>query len=256
MPDRKIRAVLFDLGETLIDFGRINTTALFRRGAKLSYEFLRSLDQPVSGFKLYFLRNLMHLRWQHLLSNVTGRDFDALALLQKVGTRKGIRLSAEQWRRFAWLWYEPLSNVGKTEPGIKQTLAELRDSGLKLGIISNTFVNKHSLDGHLQRLGILEFFEVRVYSYEFAFRKPDIRIFKIAAERIGESWRNILYVGDRIDKDIRPALKTGMYPVLKDAYTNAGKRTPRGAARISKISDLPDLIKKISTVGAREQAAF
>src|SRR4030042_6821581 len=98
--------------------------------------------------------------------------------------------------------------MGRAEPETKETLAALKDNGLKLGILSNTFVHGTSLEKHLQQLGVLGFFTVRLYSYEFPFRKPDARIFKAALERIGEPAENILYVGDRIDKDIKPAIKS------------------------------------------------
>jgi len=181
-----------------------------------------------------------------LLSNITKNDFNSLALLRGIGIKKGIRLDGQKWRHFAWLWYEPLSKVATTEPKIKETLTALKNSGLKLGIVSNTFVNGCSLEKHLEREGILDFFTVRVYSYEFDFRKPDVRIFKIAAERIGEMVENILYVGDRIDTDIRPALRSGMQAVLKNAYTNAGKKIPKGAWKINQLSELPGLIEKIN----------
>ena len=58
--------------------------------------------------------------------------------------------------------------------------------------------------------------------------------------------QNIMFVGDRIDKDINGALKCGMYPVLKTAYTNSGKETPRGAWKINLLSELPALIDKIN----------
>jgi putative hydrolase of the HAD superfamily len=86
-----------------------------------------------------------------------------------------------------------------------------------------------------------------MYSYEFDFRKPDLRIFRIAVERIGEAAGNILYVGDRIDMDIEPALQMGMQPVLKAAYTNAGKTPPNGAHKIDHIRELPSLIESINT---------
>ena len=59
--------------------------------------------------------------------------------------------------------------------------------------------------------------------------------------------QNIMFVGDRIDKDINGALKSGMYPVLKTAYTNSGKKTPKGAWKIDLLSELPALIDKINT---------
>ena len=167
-------------------------------------------------------------------------------MLRSLGKRKGITLDGDQWHHFAWLWYEPMSKIATVEPKIKETLAALEKMGLKLGILSNTFVSSHSLEKHLEQVGILNFFSVRLYSYEFDFRKPDTRIFKIAAERIGEAVENIMYIGDRIDKDIKPALKIGMKPVLKDAYTNAGKKLPHGARKINHISELPALIESIN----------
>ena len=242
----EIKAILFDLGETLLNFGKFKATRLFRQGARLSYDFLKSCGQPTGSFEYYCWRNLIALRIRHLVSDITRNDFNSSALLRQIGTKKGIRLDGQQWRHFAWLWYEPLSRVATTEPKIKENLTALKELGLKLGIVSNTFVSGWSLEKHLEQLGILDFFTVRVYSYEFDFRKPDARIFKIAAERLDETMENILYVGDRIDNDIKPALRAGMQAVLKAAYTNAGKKTPKGAWKIEFLSELPALIEKIN----------
>ena len=243
----EIKAVLFDLGETLLDFGKVKATRLFRQGARLSYDFLKSCGQPVGSFEYYCWRNLFALRFRHFISNITKKDINSSALLRGLGTKKGIKLDTQQWRHFAWLWYEPLSKTATTDPKIKETFAVLKKMGLKLGILSNTFVNAYSLEKHLAQVGILDFFTLRMYSYEFDFRKPDVRIFKIATERIGERAENIMYVGDRIDKDIKPALRIGMQPVLKAAYTNVGKTPPNGAWKIIHLSELPALIKKINT---------
>jgi putative hydrolase of the HAD superfamily len=242
----QIKAVLFDLGETLLDFGKVKTTRLFRQGARLSYDYLKSCGQSVGNFEYYCWSNMIALRVRHFISSITKNDIDSSELLERIGTKKGIEFDAEQWRHFAWLWYEPLSKLARTDPKIKETLISLKGLGLKLGILSNTFVNAHSLEKHMKQFGILDFFTIRMYSYQFEFRKPDLRIFKIAAERLGVAIENIMFVGDRIDKDIEPALKIGMTPVLKAAYTNAGKTTPDGAFKINQISELPALIKKIN----------
>jgi putative hydrolase of the HAD superfamily len=241
-----INAVLFDLGETILNFGRINAVGLFRQGARLSYDYLKSCGQSVGNFEYYCWRNLIALRFRHLISYFTGNDFNSSAFLRGNGTKKGIKLDGEQWRHYAWLWYEPLSKVTKVESDIKQTLTSLKNSGLKLGILSNTFVSSHSIERQLEQIGILNFFPIRLYSYEFDFRKPDLRIFKIAAERIGEAMEKIMYVGDRIDKDAAPTLKLGMKSVLKTAYTNKGKTIPEGVFKIDRLSELPALIEKIN----------
>ena len=243
----EIRAVLFDLGETILNFGKVNITRLFREGARLSYDYLKSCGQSVGNFEYYCWRNLISLRISHFISGITKKDFNSMALLRKVGTKKGIRLDGRQWRHFADLWYEPLRQIATTEPDIQQTLTALKKSGLKLGIVSNTFVNGHSLEKHLEQIGILDFFTVRLYSYEFDFRKPNPQMFKAAAEKIGEAAKNILFIGDRIDKDIKPAIKLGMQAVLKSAYTNTGKKIPDGISRINRLSELPPLIEEINS---------
>ena len=246
MPDKEIKAVLFDLGETLLDFGRFSHTRIFRQGARLSYDYLRGCGQPVGNFEWYCWRNMIALRVRHLISNITRNDFNSSALLRAMGVKRGVRLDGRQWRHYAWLWYEPLCKIATTEVKIVETLTALRKLGLKLGILSNTFVCAESLEEHLKQVGVLDFFGVRLYSYQFDFRKPDIRIFKVAAERIGEALENIMYVGDRIDKDIKPTLDVGMHAVLKTAYTNAGKRLPQGAWRIDHMRELPALVERIN----------
>jgi HAD superfamily hydrolase (TIGR01549 family) len=242
MSQTRIRAVLFDLGETLILYGRVSRTWVFCRGARLSYDFLRDHQQPVGRFGAYFMENAVRLRWQTLRSHWAGRDFDALELFRRVGAGKGISLQATEWEDLAWRWYEPLAEAARVEPHTRETLAALRGRGLKLGILSNTFVPATCLDRHLGQLGLLEFFPTRLYSYQVPFRKPHPGIFRLAAERMGERPEHILYVGDRIDCDMRPALALGMHPVLRPAYTNQGKAAPRGTRTIGVLADLPPLI--------------
>ena len=169
-----------------------------------------------------------------------------MALLRNIGSRRGVKLDKDQWQHFAWLWYKPLSEVARVEPDIRETLTTLKNMGLKLGILSNTFVTSYSLEKHLSQLEILDFFPVRLYSYQFKFRKPDVRIFRAATEQMGELFENMLFVGDRIDKDIKPAVKLGMRAVLKSAYTNKGKKTPEGVWKVERLSELPGLVEQIN----------
>ena len=228
MAHDEIRAVLFDLGDTILNFGRVSTIGAFWLGARATHSFLREQGQPVAPFPWYALRNLVRLRMKYMLSNITRRDFDSLELLQTVGVRTGVNLTPEQWEQFAWLWYEPLGRCAQVEDDIRQTLSALKSMDLKLGIVSNTFVNRASLERHLKIISIHDFFSIQLYSYEFHVRKPSPVLFRIATEQIGVPAENILFVGDRIDNDILPAMGTGMRAALKDAYTNEGKRRRPG----------------------------
>jgi HAD superfamily hydrolase (TIGR01549 family) len=238
--------VLFDLGDTLLNFGRIETNRVFRQSAGLTFDYLAKCGQQGGHFWWYYLRNLLAIRARVLWADMTGRDFDALSLLKASGAKRGYKLSEEQWREVGWLWYEPLSKLARVERDINNTLGCLEKMGIKLGILSNTFVSAGSLDRHLNQLGILDFFPYRLYSYQYEFRKPDRRIFETARDKIDEPAENILFVGDRLDIDIWPALNAGMQAVLKTAYTNIGKQPPKGVRRINKISELPGIIEKIN----------
>jgi len=247
MPDNRITAVLFDLGDTILNFGRVNTTRAFLQGARATHAYLREHAQHAGAFPCHFVLNLVRLRLRYVMADITHRDFNSREVLQTVGARKGVKLSPQQWEQFAWLWYEPLSRCAQVEEDIQQTLEKLQSLGLKLGIVSNTFVSRFSLEKHLQMLGILGFFTMQLYSHEVDVRKPSREIFRIAAERIGEPVTKILVVGDRIDNDIKPALENGMTAVLKEAYTNTGKNPPPGTLRVRRLSELPALIKSLNS---------
>lgn len=197
-------------------------------------------------FGLFIRKHLMMIRIYHLLSTFRGRDFDSLELLRKTAEKKGATLSSEQWEEFAWCWYAPLSNLGRAEEGIRDTLAGLRNSGLKLGILSNTFINALSLERHLDRYGIVNLFDVRLYSYQFNYRKPDRRIFIDAAAAIGVSPENTLFVGDRLDIDVKGSRRANMVAVLKNAYTNKNIKVPDNIIRIDKLAELDAVIEKIN----------
>ena len=73
------------------------------------------------------------------------------SLIRKLAEQKGILLDDQQWRHVNWLWYEPLSKLARVEPGIKETLTAIKESGIKLGIVSNTFVHSSTLEKHLEQ---------------------------------------------------------------------------------------------------------
>ncbi len=246
MTERKIQAVLFDIGETLLNFGKVDAVALFKEGGKLAHSFLQNLGQPVGTLPDFLSKHLWRVRIFSIRSHITGKDFDSLAVLKKMEQKRGVKLSEKQWEEFGWCWYEPLSKTASVEPDIKQTLGKLKQAGIKLGILSNTFINAVTLERHLAQFGILEFFSVRLYSYQFEFRKPDGRIFVEAAKKMNCAPENVLFVGDRLDLDIAGATAANMRAVLKKAHTNGGEKIPQDVMTIEKINELPSFIETIN----------
>ncbi len=246
MSERRIEAVLFDLGETLLTFGRMDRDRLFAEAVDRSYAYLKEQSQPVGSYGAYRLFYLWGIRWHVFKSWVTGNDFDSLELLKEYGRKRSFTLSDAQWEELNWQWYKGLADVGGAPDGTKDMLQRLQQMGLKLGLLSNTFIHKSSLERHLQQAGLLDYLPVRLYTYDYPWRKPDERIFREGAKKIGVDCEKIIYVGDRIDNDVVGARKVGMLPVLVKAYTNRNKTIPVDVAFINSLAELPEMIEKIA----------
>jgi HAD superfamily hydrolase (TIGR01509 family) len=95
--------------------------------------------------------------------------------------------------------------------GVAQLLAELHGRGLLLGLAANQPARTlEVLDG----LGIGRYFAHREVSGHHGLHKPDVRLFLRACEGLGVAPEETVMVGDRIDNDIAPARRLGMYTIL------------------------------------------
>ena len=248
MSKRQIEAVIFDLGETLLNFGRVDRTVLFEEALRCSYDYLKELSQPVGSFRMYRFFHKWGIRWHLLRSWITGDDFDSLELLKGYGRKRNFNLDEAQWEELNWRWYQGLSEVGQVEPGTANALKELGGMGLKVGLLSNTFVHKTCLERHLEHKGLLRFLPERFYSYDFHYRKPDVRIFQEVAQKMDIAAERTIYVGDRVDNDVKGSMVAGMLPVLKKAYTNENAKIPARTQQITTISELPGLVRQICEI--------
>jgi HAD superfamily hydrolase (TIGR01662 family) len=245
LADRAVQAILFDLGQTLLEFGKLCNRSLFAASAQNSYQWLRQYSQPLPGFWRYKTKHILGLYLHLGRSWLTGDDFDSLELLKGYGKRYGFTLTEQQYRELSWIWYEPLAKQAYMESELIQTLDTLRAMGLKMGIVSNTFVHRDTLRQHLKQVGLDVFFPVQLYSYEFPWRKPDVRIYHEASQRIGVAPEKTLFVGDRVDTDVNGALAAGMIPVFKRMAINRDVRVPEGVITICKLAELPAVVKKL-----------
>ncbi|MHC5146051.1 MAG: HAD family hydrolase [Planctomycetota bacterium] len=250
---RKIESVIFDLGETLLIFGKLNRRALFDRALQSSYAYLKELSQPVGSYRFYRLSHAWGIRWHLFRSWITGDDFNSLELLKSYGLKKKFSLSDSQWAELSWRWYQGLSEAAHVEPGTAAALQQLHEMGLKVGLLSNTFVHGATLERHLKDEGLLQWLPERFYSYDFDYRKPDARIFTEVAEAMGVVAERTIYVGDRVDNDLNGSLAAGMLPVLKKAYTNEKVKIPANSQCIKTIAELPEWIRQHCELPASQE---
>lgn len=237
-----IQGILFDLGDTLLDFGSVDTIDLFEQGAHLSYDYLKSLHQPLPAFHIYHRRQLWAIRWAYFKSRLIRREFNSLEILGRISQTMGQNLSQEQFEQLAWFWYEPLSRQARVEKDLPSVLRNFRDRGIKLGIMSNTFIPGPVLDRHLRQEGLLEYFPVRIYSCDVQYRKPDPRIFGLALQQLNLRANQLAFVGDSLSADIAGANRAGMVTILKDPSGKKSHPRIKPARVIRNFSELPAAI--------------
>lgn len=120
---------------------------------------------------------------------------------------------------------------------VQETLEELRDLGLRLGLISNF---EAWLEGLLEDLGLHSYFDVLVISGREEYEKPHPRIFGVALERAAVPASRALHVGDSPISDLEGARKAGMQAVIIDRW---GRFPHLDSHRISDLRELPPLLK-------------
>ncbi|MEU3851705.1 HAD family hydrolase [Streptomyces sp. NPDC029554] len=177
-----IRAVIFDVGECLVDETREYGT------------WADWLGVPRHTFAAMFGAVIAQ-----------GRDYrDTFQEFQP-----GFDLYTERERR---------AEAGQPEhfgeedlyPDVRDTLAALRADGLWLGIAGNQTVRA----GRILRELFTPDVDLIGTSDDWGASKPDRAFFDRVAEVVPAEPAEMLYVGDRVDNDIRPAVAAGMHTAL------------------------------------------
>ena len=119
-----------------------------------------------------------------------------------------------------------------------QTLASLRASGLKLGLITNGSVRMQSRK--LECLALSPMFDTILISDAEGIRKPDRRIFHRALERLNTNPPQAVFVGDHPEVDVAGARAAGLQAIWRRDSIVSGK--VEADAVIEKLGDLLALL--------------
>lgn len=234
---------MFDLGDTLLNFGEVDHLALFREGAEIAHRHLADQGEPVGDFEAYHRRQLRAIKWAYFVSKFGRRDCHAMDVMAGINRKMGLPTDRDSLRHLAGLYYEPVRRLGEPEPEVHRVLDWIRDRPCKLALISNTIVPGVTLDEHLRQEGLLEYFPHRFYSCDVGCRKPSSRIFEMALAPLGVRPDEAMYVGDTLNIDVKGANRVGMISVWKSPE---GER-PRGRLQpsyvVKALTELPQVIQ-------------
>lgn len=249
-----IRAVLFDLDDTLVDFRRAEPRALFEAGAARVYAYLTARGCSLPSFEPFYSRQRRIGRRIDFLTWITGGEPDGRRLLRRLCRDFGLQRDESSLAKLGWLWYEPVLENADLPPDVIPTLAALRDGDVKLGLVVNTPHQGAVIDRHLEQLGLLGFFPVRAYSSEHAARKPDPQLFEAALKELEVPAGEALFVGDDPKLDIFGAQRAGMCAAVRIPPREAGKRG-RGMAdhaieHIGQLLEIFDIVPATQAHGS------
>ncbi len=219
MPRAGLKAVLFDLDDTLIDWSQRMSNWSDYRQVHLAqvYQFVVNTIHPLETpdafyeataqlFERAWIDGFQDLRSPHI-GTVLARA------LQMVGV-PAERLNREALMH-AYNW-QPVTGVVPF-PDVLDVLPILRASGLKLGIITNSAQPMWMRDIELAAFGLIEFFpDCRVSAADVGYLKPHPAIFETALANLGVGPGEVLFIGDNPEADIGGAQGIGVRGVLRN----------------------------------------
>jgi len=190
-----IKAVLFDLDNTLIDFLTFKKETAKAAAHAMVKQGLPTDEIHAYGliFSVYDEKGIEHQKTFYEVVKPFGLPVDDAERIQQAA------IAAYLKRKF---------EVLRTYPDVKATLMKLRRKGLKLGIVTDAPRNKA-----WQRLvltGLEKEFDVVITHDDTLELKPHPSPFSLALKRLGLLPGACLFVGDNPDRDIKGAKEVGM----------------------------------------------
>ncbi|HET9941888.1 MAG TPA: HAD-IA family hydrolase [Terriglobia bacterium] len=211
-----MKAVFFDIGETLIEETRAWTVAADWLGIP-----------PMTMFGV--LGSLIH----------QGRDHRELfdILRPDVGW-KGF---TEYFRDDSRLAYLPEDLY----PDVRPTLANLKQRGYFVGIVGNQPAEREK---DLRDMDLPA--DLIATSDGWGLKKPERAFFDRVVREAGCPREEVVYVGDRVDNDVLPAAAAGLIPIhiIRGAWGYIQRDWPgvaKARAQVRSLNELPDLLDRL-----------
>jgi len=128
--------------------------------------------------------------------------------------------------------------------GARELLGSLRGSGHRLALISNTGRTPgRVLRTVLERMGLLEHFELTAFSDELLARKPSPKVFGSVLARLGVPPDSVVHLGDNVEADIVGAKSFGMSAVQ---VALAGQpRHELADGYVNRLDQLPECVRRL-----------
>jgi putative hydrolase of the HAD superfamily len=177
---------------------------------------------------------------QSFPERITGALGDVRQTIAVLASRLGVQLTDAQLDASMRIRREVQEGMFTFRPEVVPVLTELRDRGLKIGVLSDC---TSELPDAWERLPVAGLVDAPVFSCVERMRKPDPRLFRMVAANLPADPAACLYVGDGGGRELTGAGAVGMRAVLlagPDWQRDAAHDAEVGWAgrRISSLTEL------------------
>jgi putative hydrolase of the HAD superfamily len=203
------RAVIFDLFGTLVnDFSSVTGQSHDELAAILSVPYEPFMQQ-----------------WREITGRRTLGEFQTVeASIEYVCGALGVPVNAAQMAKAVEFRLEYTRRALVPKPDAVATLAQLKHTGFKVGLLSNCSIEIPILWPETE---FAELFDSTIFSSRERIKKPAAEIYHLACERLRVAPEDCVYIADGEDHELKAAADFGMSPVL----IRPTSHEPRGELR-------------------------
>jgi putative hydrolase of the HAD superfamily len=227
-----VEAVVFDWGGTLTPHHTIDLLDLWRAAARvLAPDRVEEVAKALAAAELRW--------WESVgVGGHSGTTADVLAAASAetgLDVDGALRDAALEAHLDAWTPHTV------AHPEVRPLLIALRERGIRTGLLSNTHWPRRWHEHWLERDGVIDLLDARVYTSDLAHTKPHPESFGAVLGELGVRAADAVFVGDRPIDDISGAKGIGMRAVLVTSSHVPGHPAVPDA-RISHVSQVLALI--------------
>ena len=244
----RLNTVFFDMGGTIDTFGytreyRIGNVHLIKDclakvSIVLDWTDEQLADAITKGASDY-------LRW-NMTSNIELSSAEIWSTFYLNDLSVSVDQISPIAEELAFLYETKLYHRGLREE-VPSVLAKVKEMGFRMGIISNT-QSFTQVRYSLNEYGIKDYFDPIILSSEYGRRKPDPAIFYHAAREAGVPTGCCAYVGDKINRDIIGAKRSGFQLAVQIKHEYDDGLKDEGAIPDAIIENMEELIPILQKV--------
>lgn len=209
-----MKAVIFDLGHTLIDYYD-DWKGPEERVVDRICDMVTSVSQSTDReeFTSYLSNSLRQARDRKSTQMIEVPLVDLMGeCLERFGALDEYNLGQS-----LEMFYNALLEDRRLVFGAVELLHALKERGMSIGLISDVawgLPSEYPMRD-IQHFGLGAYFDDYVFSTDVGLRKPHPKVFKIALSNLGVTASEAMYIGNSLAHDIKGAKGVGMKAVLK-----------------------------------------